>query len=168
MLLLFVAGVMNLAWVVAIAVWVLLEKIVPRAEWLVPVAGASACSPDRRLTSTDIKTPPGSRDIDTAIGLNSHDTDSQGGRYETSTAHRLGHHDRRPAWRRGDRVGLRASQEDEPWCDRLCPDHGSGQARRLRPRTVPQGVLAHIVDSAGLFWLIQASVIANCHPLSRA
>lgn len=114
MLLLFVAGVMNLAWVVAIAVWVLVEKIVPRAEWLVPVAGVSACSPDRRLTSTDIKTPPGSRDIDTAIGLNSHDTDSQGGRYETSTAHRLGHHDRRLAWRRGDRVGLRASQEDEP------------------------------------------------------
>lgn len=39
MALLFVAGVMNLAWVAAIAVFVLLEKIVPAGAWLSRAAG---------------------------------------------------------------------------------------------------------------------------------
>lgn len=40
MLLLFVGGVMNMAWIVALAVFVLLEKLVPRGRWLGLVAGA--------------------------------------------------------------------------------------------------------------------------------
>jgi len=39
MLLLFVAGAMNIAWVIAIAAWVLIEKVVPHVERLVPLAG---------------------------------------------------------------------------------------------------------------------------------
>jgi predicted metal-binding membrane protein len=39
MALLFVAGVMNLLWVAAIAAFVLLEKVVPRGEWVGRVAG---------------------------------------------------------------------------------------------------------------------------------
>jgi predicted metal-binding membrane protein len=41
MLLLFVAGVMNLAWVAAISVLVLLEKLIPRALWFVRASGAA-------------------------------------------------------------------------------------------------------------------------------
>lgn len=41
MLLLFVAGVMNLLWVALIAVYVLLEKLVPGGRWLSRVAGAA-------------------------------------------------------------------------------------------------------------------------------
>ena len=39
MALLFVAGVMNLLWIAAIAVFVLLEKIVPRGAWVARAAG---------------------------------------------------------------------------------------------------------------------------------
>ena len=39
MALLFVAGVMNLWWIAAIAVFVLLEKVVPRGFWLGRIAG---------------------------------------------------------------------------------------------------------------------------------
>ncbi len=39
MVLLFVAGIMNLLWVALIAVFVLFEKIAPRAKWLPYVAG---------------------------------------------------------------------------------------------------------------------------------
>jgi predicted metal-binding membrane protein len=39
MLLLFVAGAMNFAWIIVIATYVLVEKVVPRAEVLVPVSG---------------------------------------------------------------------------------------------------------------------------------
>jgi predicted metal-binding membrane protein len=41
MLLLFVAGVMNLLWVALIAVYVLLEKLVPGGRWMSRVAGAA-------------------------------------------------------------------------------------------------------------------------------
>ena len=40
MALLFVAGVMNLLWVAAIAAFVLLEKVVPAGGWIGRVAGA--------------------------------------------------------------------------------------------------------------------------------
>jgi predicted metal-binding membrane protein len=40
MLLLFVAGAMNFTWIVAIATYVLIEKVAPHAEVLVPVSGA--------------------------------------------------------------------------------------------------------------------------------
>lgn len=39
MLLLFVGGVMNLYWIVGIALYVALEKLMPRAAWLVPLTG---------------------------------------------------------------------------------------------------------------------------------
>ncbi len=39
MLLLFVGGVMNLYWIVGIAIYVALEKLLPRAKWLVPLTG---------------------------------------------------------------------------------------------------------------------------------
>ncbi|WP_170753219.1 DUF2182 domain-containing protein [Ruegeria lacuscaerulensis] len=39
MLLLFVGGVMNLYWIVGIAVYVALEKLIPHARWLVPLTG---------------------------------------------------------------------------------------------------------------------------------
>ncbi|WP_170383358.1 DUF2182 domain-containing protein [Ruegeria atlantica] len=39
MLLLFVGGVMNLYWIVGIAIYVALEKLMPRARWLVPLTG---------------------------------------------------------------------------------------------------------------------------------
>ncbi|WP_037308250.1 DUF2182 domain-containing protein [Ruegeria halocynthiae] len=39
MLLLFVGGVMNLYWIVGIAIYVALEKLMPRATWLVPLTG---------------------------------------------------------------------------------------------------------------------------------
>ena len=39
MALLFVAGVMNLLWVAAIAGFVLLEKVVPEGEWVARTAG---------------------------------------------------------------------------------------------------------------------------------
>jgi predicted metal-binding membrane protein len=38
--LLFVAGVMNLLWVAAITVFILVEKVVPRGEWVGRIAGA--------------------------------------------------------------------------------------------------------------------------------
>jgi predicted metal-binding membrane protein len=41
MALLFVAGVMNLAWVAAIAAFVLLEKLFPRGEWLGRLGGVA-------------------------------------------------------------------------------------------------------------------------------
>ena len=41
MALLFVAGVMNLLWVAAITVLVLLEKVVPKGLWLGRVAGVA-------------------------------------------------------------------------------------------------------------------------------
>ncbi len=41
MLLLFVGGVMNLYWIVGVAVYVALEKLMPRAMWLVPATGAT-------------------------------------------------------------------------------------------------------------------------------
>jgi predicted metal-binding membrane protein len=37
--LLFVAGVMNLLWIVVIAAYILVEKIVPAGHWLGSVAG---------------------------------------------------------------------------------------------------------------------------------
>jgi predicted metal-binding membrane protein len=37
--LLFFAGVMNLLWVAALGVFVLLEKLVPRGEWLARASG---------------------------------------------------------------------------------------------------------------------------------
>ncbi len=40
MALLFVGGVMNLLWVAAIAVFVLLEKVAPQGTWLARGAGA--------------------------------------------------------------------------------------------------------------------------------
>lgn len=40
MLLLFVGGVMNLLWIAGLAVFVLLEKLVPRGEWTARLAGA--------------------------------------------------------------------------------------------------------------------------------
>ena len=42
MALLFVGGVMNLLWAAAIAVWVLLEKVLPRGEALARIAGVAA------------------------------------------------------------------------------------------------------------------------------
>ncbi len=39
MLLLFVGGIMNLYWIVAIAIYVALEKLLPRARWLIPATG---------------------------------------------------------------------------------------------------------------------------------
>ncbi|NOD74638.1 MULTISPECIES: DUF2182 domain-containing protein [unclassified Ruegeria] len=39
MLLLFVGGIMNLYWIVGIAAYVALEKLLPTARWLVPVSG---------------------------------------------------------------------------------------------------------------------------------
>ena len=39
MALLFVAGVMNLLWVAAIAIYVLIEKVVPNANWVSRVIG---------------------------------------------------------------------------------------------------------------------------------
>ncbi len=39
MLLLFVGGIMNLYWIVGIAIYVALEKLLPRATWLVPLTG---------------------------------------------------------------------------------------------------------------------------------
>ncbi len=41
MLLLFVGGIMNLYWIVGIAAYVALEKLLPTARWLVPVSGAA-------------------------------------------------------------------------------------------------------------------------------
>jgi predicted metal-binding membrane protein len=41
MTILFVAGVMNLAWVAAIAILVLLEKVVPAGERIARVAGVA-------------------------------------------------------------------------------------------------------------------------------
>ncbi len=41
MALLFVLGVMNLAWIAALTVFVLIEKTLPRARWLPSVAGAA-------------------------------------------------------------------------------------------------------------------------------
>lgn len=43
MALLFVGGVMNLYWIVGIALYVAAEKLMPRAVWLVPVTGAGLC-----------------------------------------------------------------------------------------------------------------------------
>ena len=40
MLLLFVLGVMNLFWIVALALLVLAEKTVPNAQWVVRLSGA--------------------------------------------------------------------------------------------------------------------------------
>ena len=42
MALLFVAGVMNLLWVAAIAAYVLVEKIVPAGRWVSRAVGVSA------------------------------------------------------------------------------------------------------------------------------
>jgi predicted metal-binding membrane protein len=39
MALLFVAGVMNLAWVAAVAIYVAFEKLLPRSPWLSRAAG---------------------------------------------------------------------------------------------------------------------------------
>ena len=39
MALLFVAGVMNLAWVAAVAIYVAVEKLLPRSPWLSRIAG---------------------------------------------------------------------------------------------------------------------------------
>jgi predicted metal-binding membrane protein len=39
MLLLFVGGVMNLVWIAGLAVLVLLEKLLPRGEWVARAAG---------------------------------------------------------------------------------------------------------------------------------
>jgi predicted metal-binding membrane protein len=39
MLVLFAVGVMNLAWIAALSVFVLFEKIIPRGFWLAKVAG---------------------------------------------------------------------------------------------------------------------------------
>lgn len=41
MLLLFVGGIMNLVWVAAIAAFILVEKVVPRAEWFNYAGGAA-------------------------------------------------------------------------------------------------------------------------------
>ncbi|NVO54479.1 DUF2182 domain-containing protein [Rhodobacteraceae bacterium B1Z28] len=41
MLLLFVGGIMNLYWIVAVAGYVAIEKLMPRAQWLVPTSGAA-------------------------------------------------------------------------------------------------------------------------------
>jgi predicted metal-binding membrane protein len=39
MAVLFAVGVMNLAWIAALSVFVLLEKIIPRGFWVAKVAG---------------------------------------------------------------------------------------------------------------------------------
>ena len=39
MALLFVVGVMNLAWVAAVAIYVAFEKLLPRSLWLSRIAG---------------------------------------------------------------------------------------------------------------------------------
>ena len=39
MAVLFAVGVMNLAWIAALSVFVLLEKIIPRGLWVAKVAG---------------------------------------------------------------------------------------------------------------------------------
>jgi predicted metal-binding membrane protein len=39
MAVLFAVGIMNLAWIAALSVFVLLEKIVPRGLWVAKVAG---------------------------------------------------------------------------------------------------------------------------------
>lgn len=41
MLLLFVGGIMNLYWIVGIACYVAVEKLLPRSRWLVPATGAA-------------------------------------------------------------------------------------------------------------------------------
>jgi predicted metal-binding membrane protein len=41
MALLFVAGVMNLAWVAAVAIYVAFEKLLPRSQWLSHAAGVA-------------------------------------------------------------------------------------------------------------------------------
>ena len=40
---LFVVGVMNLAWVAAIAAFVLVEKAIPRGRWVSRLSGAALC-----------------------------------------------------------------------------------------------------------------------------
>ena len=40
MALLFVVGVMNLAWVAAVAIYVAIEKLMPRSPWISRAAGA--------------------------------------------------------------------------------------------------------------------------------
>jgi predicted metal-binding membrane protein len=40
MALLFVFGVMNVLWVAALSIYILLEKLIPRARWLPFAAGA--------------------------------------------------------------------------------------------------------------------------------
>jgi predicted metal-binding membrane protein len=42
MLLLFVGGVMNLAWVAGLMLLVLLEKLAPHGRWIARLAGAAA------------------------------------------------------------------------------------------------------------------------------
>jgi predicted metal-binding membrane protein len=39
MALLFVAGVMNLAWIAAVAIYVAFEKLLPHNQWLSRIAG---------------------------------------------------------------------------------------------------------------------------------
>jgi predicted metal-binding membrane protein len=39
MAVLFAVGVMNLAWIAALSVFVLLEKIIPRGFWVAKIAG---------------------------------------------------------------------------------------------------------------------------------
>jgi predicted metal-binding membrane protein len=39
MALLFVGGIMNVVWIAALAIFVLLEKLVPRGEWLARASG---------------------------------------------------------------------------------------------------------------------------------
>ena len=39
MALLFVGGIMNVVWIAALAIFVLLEKLVPRGEWLAHATG---------------------------------------------------------------------------------------------------------------------------------
>ena len=40
MLLLFVGGIMNLVWIAGLAIFVLLEKLLPRGDWLARASGA--------------------------------------------------------------------------------------------------------------------------------
>jgi predicted metal-binding membrane protein len=41
MAILFVVGVMNVAWIVALSLYVLIEKVVPPNRWLAPASGAA-------------------------------------------------------------------------------------------------------------------------------
>ncbi|KUJ76977.1 hypothetical protein AVO45_10860 [Ruegeria marisrubri] len=54
MALLFVGGIMNLYWIVGIALYVAAEKLLPRARWFVPLTGAALVCFGTYLISTSV------------------------------------------------------------------------------------------------------------------